>query len=330
LNDFVICHLTGIVHRDCSDTADYFRQRSRNIRLLWNALPPNSRGALFILAATLFVSLQGVGIKSLSDDLHWLQIALLRSVLLTLFVLPLVFRHGRMKTKRLGLHFMRGAIGISAMCGMVYALVNAPLADVTTISFTRSLFIVLLSIFILKEVVRWRRWTALLVGFAGVVMMVKPGAGDFNPALLSALFAAAFGAVIVIIIKRLSRTEHSDTIVFYFGMFSISLTAIPAAFVWQWPSTDVWVVIVAASLAGTGAQLCFVRGWAAGEASALAPVAYSQIIWATLFGFFFFSEVPTIMTIAGAAVIVASTLYIAMRDTRLKRAVAVPVNPPTE
>lgn len=273
-----------------------------------------------IAAGTLFVALQGAGIKLLDGSLGWEQIVFLRSLILAAFLLPIVIRKHAVATRRPMMHAARGLLGIAAMSCMVYALLEAPLADVTAISFSRALFVVILAIVILHETVGWRRWSAVVIGFAGIVLMLRPGEDGVSVALLFAVAGAFLGAWVVMILKSLSQTEAPETIVFWFGVSGVVLMAVPAALNWQWPTLWQWVIVVGLSAAGSLAQYFLVRGWSLGEASALAPVGYAQLVWATILGIVLFSEIPDAWTIGGAVIIVASTLYIAIRENRRKAA----------
>lgn len=276
-----------------------------------------------ILLGTLFVALQGAGIKLLDGALGWEQIVFLRSAILAGFLAPIVIRRGVIKTARPGMHAARGLVGIFAMSCMVYALLEAPFADVTAISFSRALFVVILAIILLKEVVRWRRWSAVAIGFAGVVLMLRPGEDGVSTALLFAVAGAFLGAWVVMILKSLSTTEAAETIVFWFGVSGVVLMAIPAALAWNWPSAIDWLILFGLSAAGSLAQYFLVRGWALGEASAVAPVGYAQLVWAVLLGIILFAEIPDVWTFLGAGIIVASTLYIAVGENNMKPAASV-------
>lgn len=269
-----------------------------------------------IASGTLFVALQAAGIKLLDGSLGWEQIVFLRSLILAAFLAPIVILRKSIATSRPLLHASRGVVGIAAMSCMVYALLEAPLADVTAISFSRALFVVILAIVILRETVGWRRWSAVVIGFIGVVLMLRPGEDGVSVALLFAVGGAFLGAWVVMILKALSTTESAETIVFWFGISGVVLMAVPAGLNWQWPTAWEWLLLFALSAAGSLAQYFLVRGWALGEASALAPVAYAQLVWATILGVVLFSELPDEWTIGGASIIVFSTLYIAIRENR--------------
>lgn len=242
-----------------------------------------------------------------------------RQALLALFILPFVIRHGSFATARPGAHATRATLGVAGFVLYAYAISNAPLAIATALSFTKVLFTVLVAILFLGERVGWRRWTAVIVGFLGVLVVLRPGAAPLDLALVAALADGLLVAFIVLTLKHLTRTERPETIIFYFGLFSALIVAAPAALTWTWPNPEQWTRLVALSALGTLGQAFVVRAWAIGEASALAPVGYVQLVFAALIGYAIFSEVPDLWTWVGTAVIVGSTLYITLREARLKR-----------
>lgn len=279
-------------------------------------MSPNGRGAIFIVAGGFFFALQSAGLKEVSQRLDLWQVVFLRSALLTLFILPAALARGGIATKRPAAHFGRSVLGLAGFVCMLYAIAHAPLADVTALTFTKQLFMVPLAILLLGEAVGWRRWGAVLVGFLGVLIMVRPGDAAFDLALLAALGNGLLTAWVAIVLKQLSRTERPETIVFYFGFYSALLMAVPAVLNWTWPSSWDWAVLVAAALCGTLGQSMTVRGWAVGDASAMAPMGYVYLVHVALLGFFIFGEIPTVWTFLGSAVIIAATLYIALRESR--------------
>jgi drug/metabolite transporter (DMT)-like permease len=273
---------------------------------------------MFLLAGSFFFALQSAGLKEVSLRLDLWQVVFLRSLLLTLFILPAALARGGIATRRPATHFARSLIGLGGFVCMLYAIAHAPLADVTAITFTKQLFMVPLAIVLLGEVVGWRRWSAVALGFMGVLIMVRPGDAAFDWALLAALGNGFLTAWVAIVLKQLARTERPETMVFYFGLFSTLLMAAPAGLNWAPPSATDWVILILASLAGTFGQSFTVRGWAVGEASAMAPMGYVYLVWVALLGFFIFAEIPTVWTFLGSAVIIAATLYIALHEARAK------------
>jgi drug/metabolite transporter (DMT)-like permease len=206
------------------------------------------------------------------------------------------------------MHLTRGVCGsIGLMCGF-YALTHLSLADATAIGFTKPLFQIVLAALLLRETVRARRWSATAVGFLGVLIMVRPGDGVLEHAALVGLLGALAAATVSLLIKRLSASEGSLTIMVYLGAVSIVTTGIPAAFVWQTPTlAELAWMLLAAALASS-AQICMIRGFRIGEASALAPLEYLKLPLAALYGYLLFTELPDLYTVLGALLIVLSTL----------------------
>lgn len=287
----------------------------------WLQLSGNSRGALWMIASGVGFSLMAVAIKLLGHRLDSFQIGFFRVLIGFLAILPFAARAGResLRTQHLGVHFVRAVFGLTAMYCSYYAIARIALADYTALSFTKPLFATLLAIVILGEVVRWRRWTATLVGFLGVLIMVRPGSGTFQPAALAAIADSFSIAFLVTLVKRLPARETPLTMLFWFGIFACVMALGPALWFWQWPTPLEWALLIVVGVLGAMAQSFWIRSFRAGEASVVAPFDYLRLPIAAGIGFVGFSELPTIWTFVGAAVIVASTLYIARREARLGR-----------
>ena len=280
-------------------------------------LSPNHRGALWMLAAGLGFTLNGTLVKTLGQQgLDAYQIAFFRSLVGLLAVSPLLWRIGfsRLRSRHPWLHVFRVIFGVGAMVCGFYALTRLPLADVTALGFTTPLFATVLAVIFLREPVRWRRWSATALGFLGVVIMVRPGAGTFEPAAVVAL-GMAFGiAAALVLVKRLPAGESQIAMLFYFGLRSVLITAGPAAAVWQPPSGPQYLLLIVMGLLGLGSQAMMIHAFRIGEASFVAPFDYGKLLAAGLLGFFVFAEVPDLWTLTGAAIIVGATLYIARRE----------------
>jgi drug/metabolite transporter (DMT)-like permease len=291
------------------------------LRARWLLLSGNSRGALWMIASGVGFSVMAVGIKLLGHRLENFQIGFFRVVIGFVAILPFVAGGGltRLRTRHHGVHFVRAVFGLLAMYCSYYAIARMPLADYTGLSFTKPLFATLLAIAILGETVRWRRWTATLVGFFGVLVMVRPGAGTFHPAALAALTDSFSVAFLVTLVKRLPATETPLTMLFYFGLFATVMSIGPAIYSWQWPTVLEWLLLIGVGVLGALSQMFWIRAFRAGEASAVAPFDYLRLPIAATIGFVGTSELPTIWTFIGAAVIVASTLYIAHREAQLRK-----------
>ena len=166
---------------------------------------------------------------------------------------------------------------------------------------------------------RRRRGLATVAGFIGVLVMVRPDSGTLDVAAMVGLFAAFLAALSTTLIKRLSATGEALTILFYFGLFSSILTAIPAYFVWHPLTGDDFAQLALVGALGAVGQFSQVRAYATGELMAVAPIDYSRLVFAGIMGFLLFAELPDRYTLVGAAIIVGSTLYIAYRETYLSR-----------
>lgn len=196
-----------------------------------------------------------------------------------------------------------------------YAFANLPLAQAQAISFSRTLFIAVLAVWILKEQVYWRRWLAIFIGFVGVVVMVRPEAGGLgDPAALAAIGSAALFAVTVVTVKDLTR-DHTTLQLVFFTNATTALAGLPFALVaWQTPGLWDGLVFLILAIAGVGAQSCFVRALSLGEASLMGLMDYVRLPLAAAAGFVLFAERPDLATILGAVVVIGSTLYITWRE----------------
>ncbi len=295
----------------------------------WVDLAPNTRGVIWALLAAGFMSVMAVLIKFMSGQLSSFEVAWFRASFGLVVILPFVWRAGgiaAIRTKRLPMHVFRGAAGALAMMSGFYAVAHLPLALATSLSFARPLFMVPLAIIFLHEVVRARRWTATIVGFVGVVIAIRPTA-DIEFAALFSLFSAFMVTVAMLITKIISTTERPTTMIFYAGVFGSIFTLIPAIVVWQTPTLTQFGFLMAIGIVGTLGANSMIRSLAAGEATLVGPIEYVRIIFAALFGFLIFAEVPTLWTAAGSIVIVGSTIYITLREARLGKAKPRPTEP---
>ncbi len=285
----------------------------------WAALTPNSRAAVWMLLAVLAFSVNNVSLKSLTRDLDPTQIMFVRGVIMTGILFPIAWRTRALTTKRFGGHLTRSVLGSSGAYLFIFALSLAPVADVVALSFSRALFIVVFAVLILGEVVGWRRWTACAVGFVGVIVMVRPGFGALNLGMVAAATDAILSAGVALTLKSLGRTERPQTIVFYFGLLSTLFAMIPALIVWRDPGVNGWALLALTGVLATCGQFAITRAWTEGEASIVAPLAYVQLVLSGGLAYLLFRETPDTLGLLGAAIIVASTLYIALREARLKK-----------
>lgn len=197
-----------------------------------------------------------------------------------------------------------------------YAFVHLPLAQAQAITFSRTLFVVVLAALVLREQVGWRRWAAVAVGFCGVLVMTRPGGAAFDLATLAALTASFFFGLAIVTVKDLTRDHSTLTLVLWTNAFT-TLVGLPFALgAWVTPGPADFVLLIGLGLAGVGAQSCYVRALSYGEASAMGLIDYVRLPLAAAMGFVLFAERPDGLTLIGAAVVIGSTVYIAWREGR--------------
>lgn len=292
----------------------------------------NRRAALWLLASASLFTFTGVLVKWLGQTLHPFEISFFRALVALLVIVPIFARSGGLragiKTEIPLLQLFRGVVGSVAMFLGFYAIVALPLAEAQAISFSRNLFLVPLAAFILSEVVGLRRAVAAAIGFVGVIIMLRPGMGENSLGLvlsvgaLAALGHAFLVALATVLVNIASRYDGPMTLMFYTNTVSITLIAIPTYFVWQMPSLVELCMLIAMGLLATLSHNFFIRAFALGEASAIAPVDYSRLVFAAIAGWLVFGSVPDFYTIIGAAIIVGSSFYIVRREAQIARATA--------
>jgi drug/metabolite transporter (DMT)-like permease len=284
------------------------------------ALPDNVRGALWVVCGCVMFSAMMTLVKSLGGSFESFQLAFFRALFGLFAVIPFIVRLGPgvLRTRRLALHGVRGILGASAMLCGFYAITHLSMADAVSISYARALFLIPLAVLFLGEVVRMRRWSATAVGFIGVIVMLRPG-GEVEPATFVALLGSLLVAIVTILIKKLTKTERPETLLFYFGVISSTVALIPALTVWRQPDLGELALLMMTGACGAAGQYCMIRGFKIGEATALLPFDYTRLVFAGIIGYFVFFEVPDMWTITGALIIVASTLYIGLREARIKQ-----------
>ena len=290
----------------------------------WLRMPGNLRGVIWIIVGSLAFAFNDAVIKHLGSKYDPLQLAFVRYVVGLLVLGPVFINMGfsGLGTRRLGLHLTRLVIACAAQIGVFYAVIHLYLADATAISFSRPLFTTIVAVFLLSELVSVRRWVATLVGFAGVMIMVRPGHAGVDPVALIAVVSALTFAVANVLIRMLSKTEPPNRILFYYHAGGTVIFLGPAIWVWQTPVGAEWFLLVLIGVLTTIGMIGFVRGFSVGEANAVGPIEYIRLIFAAIIGYAVFAEIPSLWTVIGAIVIIASALYIA-RD-ELRRAPSLP------
>ena len=230
---------------------------------------------------------------------------------------------GVWRTRRPLAHLWRGAIGLTTLVLSFSALAFLPLAEATTIGFAAPLFAVMLSALVLGEAVGRYRWSAVLVGFLGLLVVMRPETRHLPAAGLLLAGLAAFGAgIVTITIRQVGRTESTQTTVLWFTLFSIVATGALMPFFAQAHDGRTWLLLLALGAVGGTSQICLTASLRYAPVAVVAPFDYVQLIWSVLLGWLIFAHQPLTTTWAGAAIIMASGLYTLYREHRLGREAA--------
>jgi drug/metabolite transporter (DMT)-like permease len=290
------------------------------LKHLLGHFPPNVQGAIWMTLCGLGFSVMASMVKLASRDLSGFEIAFFRALFGFVVLLPFILRRGlgALHTRHLGMHMWRGLLGIFSMICAYIGISKLALANYTALSFTKPLFAVVLAVLVLGEEVRWRRWAATIVGFLGVVVMIRPGSDAFSPWAILALGDAFAIALLITIVKRLPESETPLIMLFYFGLAAVALSFPLALWFWRWPAPGDWLLLMGIGASGALSQYWWILAFRAGEASAVAPFDYLRLLFAGAIGIVFFLEYPDLWTYLGAAIIVGSTIYIAQRESALK------------
>ncbi len=287
------------------------------LRARWAALSGNLQGIILVaISGVLFAALNVATIFP-AQELNSYMMAFCRYLFGGLFLLPIFWRKGFVepfRTQRIGLHAVRGALHSSGMQLWFVALPLITLADITALGFTGPIFITLGAALFLGEDVRLRRWIAVIVGFIGAMLIVRPGFTEIGIGVLAALAATPLFSASNLMAKALARTDDADTIVIWQCIFIVICSAPFAAVFWQTPSWEHVGWFLLAGLFGTVGHLVMQYGYQVAEISAVQPIGFLSLIWNTLFGFILFHQQPSTWTFIGAAVIFASAMYISHRE----------------
>jgi len=287
----------------------------------WKSQTPVMRGIVLMCLSTIAFSIMHGLVRFVSEVLPPFQIAFFRNIFGLAFLLPLLMRSrfAILRTKQIGLHALRGVINMAAMLMFFTALAISPIAKVTALGFTAPIFMAILAVLVLGERFRIYRWSAIFLGFVGMLIILRPGLVAIDTGALLVIGSAALWAVAMIIIKIQSRTESSLTIVAYMGIFLGVFSIAPAVWVWQPFGLQTLGFMVLIGLFGSIAQMAISESLKETDSTALMPFDFLKLIWTAMIGVWFFSEIPDIYTWIGATVIFLSGLFIAIRERSIQR-----------
>ena len=284
-------------------------------------IPASLKGPLWMLVSCMaFIAIWGL-IRHLSATLHPFLIVFYRTLFAILAFLPFILRHGLkvMASQQLPLHALRGVFSFVGTLGLFYAVAHIPLEEAVAISYGAPVFAAAGAVLILKEKVRWRRLAALALGFAGVLVVLRPGFRELEPAVLGSAVGSLALAGSLVVIKRLSGSERPETIALYAFLFVLPASLLVALFFWSWPTREEFLLLLVMGALVRLAHTALARAFMNAEATAVLPLDFSRLVFASLLGVFVFGEPVDAFAWTGAAVILASTVYFAHREAVMAR-----------
>ena len=285
-----------------------------------NNIPSSLFAISLMIISGLFFVLMHSAVKYLSKEVHIFEIAFFRCALVIFVLAPIIFQQGKkiFKTKQPKVQFLRITTNSVAMLCFFYGISTTPLAQLTTLGFTVPIFATILAVIFMKEKIRLRRTTALIVGFIGTIIVMRPDISIELGALLI-IFSSFLWSICLIFIKKLTETDSAVTISLYFG-----IGMIPATFALAFPVLEMidlrqFIILLFIAVTGTLAQTIMNSALEKGELALLLPFDFLRLIWSVLIGYALFSEEPTITLWLGGFLIIGSTSYIAWREATLKK-----------
>lgn len=289
----------------------------------WLPTSAPGRAALLMLGSTVAFALMTIAIRYASQTIPTAEVAFFRNFFGLLVLLPIILRRSRAlpRTRHVGRYFVRTAVGLGSMLCAFWAIGNLPLSQAVSLAYATPLFVTIAAALWLGETVRIRRWMAVVAGFIGILVILRPGA-EFTPGMLVALMGALLAGLVAIQMKQLSRLDAPDTIVFYTYVFWVPMSLLPALWQWIWPGAAAWIWLVATGVLGTLGQLLWTRALQLGEVSALQPISFMQLPIVVLFAWWLFAESVDLWTMVGAGIVLGANGYIAHRESVLLRRAA--------
>lgn len=280
--------------------------------------PSTVRGMLCMLVAASAFTVANTSIRALSTNIHVFEIAFFRSLFGFVVLAPVFLRHGltTLKTQRFSLHALRGCINVGAMLAHFSALALMPLATFTALTFMTPLFVSLLAIAFLGEPARFARIAALVAGFAGALLILRPGVIPVDLGAGLALLGSVLVAAALIDVKVLSRTDSGLTITLYLGLFTTPLCLLAALPFWTMPTLIELAWLFGIGALGSLAHIAIAQAFKDADAVAVMPVNFSSLIWASLLGYTVLGEIPDIWAWIGGTVIFASATWLGFKERR--------------
>jgi drug/metabolite transporter (DMT)-like permease len=275
-------------------------------------------GALFVLGSSLTFAILGAMVKVVSCSLNNVMVVFFRNLCALLFILPWVWYRrppGGVKTACLQIHLIRSVAGLAAMYCFFYAVAHIKLSEAFLLASTAPLFIPLIAYLWIREPVPKKIRGVIVIGFVGIVLILKPGFGIFQPVAVVGLGAGLFAALAMVSIRRMSASEPTLRIVFYFTLLGTLISGVPLAWSWQSPDPKIWWFLVLIGLLAAVGQFLLTKGYGLAPAAQVGPFTYMNILFAVLFGWLFWEELLDAWTWIGAFLICTAGVVAAQRTT---------------
>tara|TARA_B100000900_G_scaffold258859_1_gene220647 strand:+ start:822 stop:1736 length:915 start_codon:yes stop_codon:yes gene_type:complete len=299
------------------------KNKSKEIK----SLSPAFLAVLFMVLSGIFATTMHCLIRFATEDSHPFEVAFFRTIFVLLIFLPVVIKNGltSLKSNNVKMQSYRAVVGSVAMLCMFYGLSITELAKATALMFTVPIFATILAIFFLKEIVGLRQWIAMLVGFTGAIIVLRPDIElGFGPLLI--LCASMMWSGSMLMAKKLTETDTTVSITFWQAAGLIPATFILAIQVWEWPTLQQLIMFLFIAIAGTLVHWFLNEALKRADITALLPLDYLRLIWSVSFGFIFFNEIPHVGLWLGAALILGASTYIGIRQAKKKEQLSANTN----
>ena len=283
--------------------------------------------ALLALGATFFGSFMGAGVKLLSDDLHPIVICFYRSLMGLILITPFVVRNNfkALRTQNMRLQVFRASINVISMICWFSAIGMMHFEKATALGFTTPLFTTVLAVIVLGEVIRFHRTAALLLGFIGIIIIIRPGYVPFEFGTVLMLIASFSFSFVLIFVKKLSATDSSLTIIFYHLLYMTPVFFILSLFYWENINLYQLIVFTLMGASGLLSHWCLAQAFKMSDTTFVMPLQFTKLIWASLIGLFIFAEQPDIWTWLGGIIIFIAVVYITYREAFKKKGTSSPI-----
>ena len=272
---------------------------------------PLQAGIWMSISAVTYVVSIAIG-RYIAPDIEVFQIAFLRNAFAVLFMMPWLMKVGigAMRTNQIGRHILRGFMSSANVTLLFAAVALIPIADMSAINFLQPVIGAAIAGLVLGEVVSRARWIAIIAGFAGALIMIRPGFAEFNIGIAFALGSGVAGALVSIMIKTLVRTDPPDTIAAWLFVTQTLILLIPTIIVWNNPTLEQWILFAVIGFMSVILQRTYNRGIQAADVSVAMPFNFTRLVWAALLGWIVFAEFPDIWTWVGGTIIFAASVWL--------------------